>query len=215
MQNFSKRHKSASPITDKSRSGVCQKKAVETATGEYLVFIDADDYIEKTYFERLMAIAEEADMITAGYFRGEDTTCPIFDLLNAGFYHTKEQMDHIIDNMIIFACGPERGITPYIWNKLFRMDLARQVFSEINVNVFIGEDSEFIYRYLLKCDSVKISDICGYHYCDREGSIVNSKHDNYLTNLNELYLSLKKVFENHRKRFSYTAITDMDKHGYL
>lgn len=176
-----------------------RKNAIKNASGKYVVFIDADDYVEKDYFEKLLNEADETDIVTSGYFKDEDIESPVFDMIDAGLYDTKEQMDYIIDNMIIMGCGFERGITSYIWNKLFRANLAKEISQEVNTSVFIGEDSEFLYRYLLKCSSIKISRICGYHYCSREKSLVNRKHDNYLINLNEIYLSLKKVFECHKR----------------
>ena len=78
--------------------------------------------------------------------------------------------------------------------------MARQIFQEVNTNIFWGEDSEFVYRYVLACKAIKISRLCGYYYCDRTDSMVHTVHTNYLTNLNEAYLSLRGVFERHRRK---------------
>lgn len=188
-------------ITQKNQgAAAARRNALEQAHGNYVIFIDADDFIENDFLENLMQAAEDFDLVTSGYRIDQDVTHPIFDKIEKGVYRLEAELDYIIENMILCQNGSERGLTPYIWNKLYRVDLAKQVFSQINTNVFIGEDSEFLYRYVLECSSICITEICGYHYRSREGSLVHSKQEQYLTNLNELYLSLKEVFSHHRKK---------------
>ncbi len=182
-------------------AAAARRKGAEEARGEYVVFIDADDYVDTDYFEKLMGEADKGlDLVTSGCYFGEASDQPVYDLLEAGVYRSQEQLDYIIDNMILYRCGNGRGLTPYMVNKLFRTELARQVFREVNTNIFWGEDSEFVYRYVLACKAIKISRLCGYYYCDRTDSIVHTVHTNYLANLNEAYLSLREVFERHRRK---------------
>lgn len=175
-----------------------RRRAAERATGQYIVFIDSDDYIEEDYLEKMICAVNGCDLVTSGYFIDQD--CKKFDKIKQGIYAAGTQMEYIIDNMIIYQCGRERGLTAYIFNKLYRTDYARKVFLEINPKVYWGEDSEFLYRYILQCQSVCVTDICGYHYCTREQSIVHRRHMDYLSNLNELYLSLEKVFREHDRK---------------
>ena len=157
--------------------------------------------MDTDYFEKLMGEADKGlDLVTSGCYFGEASDQPVYDLLEAGVYRSQEQLDCIIDNMMIYQCGFGRGLTPYIFGKLFRTKLARQIFQEVNTNIFWGEDSEFVYRYVLACKAIKISNLSGYYYCNRSDSIVHTIHDNYLTNLNEAYLSLRGVFERHRRK---------------
>ena len=134
-----------------------RKNAAAEARGEYIVFIDADDYLDTDYFEKLMGEAEEGiDLVTSGCYFGDASAKPVYDLLEAGVYRSQEELDGVIDNMVMYQCSFGRGLTPYIVNKLFRTELARQVFQEVNTNIYWGEDSEFLYRYVLACRAIKI-----------------------------------------------------------
>lgn len=198
---YEKRDKRVQVLNQQNQgAAVARKRAVEKATGKYIVFIDGDDYIEKDYFEKLLCAAEGNDLVTGGYFIDQDRDNKVLDKIEQGIYSSPNQMEYIIDNMIIYACGSERGLTPYIFNKLYRTDYAKRVVLTINSKVIIGEDSEFLYKYVLECNSVYITDICGYHYRTREQSTVHQKHKNYLINLNELFFSLEKTFSEHYRK---------------
>lgn len=177
---------------------LARKRAVEQAVGNYITFIDSDDYIEEDYFEKMVCAVNEYDLVTSGFFN--DKGKKVFDIIEQGIYTTETQMEYIIDNMIIYQDGPKRGLTSYVFNKLYRTDYVRKVFLQINPKVYWGEDSEFLYMYVLQCKSVYVTDICGYHYCTREQSIVHRKHPDFLNNLNELYLSLERVFCEHNRK---------------
>lgn len=181
---------------------IARKNGLEKATGSYVVFIDSDDYIDIDYFEKMINAAGNCDLVTTGIVLGMNDKQLVFDVIEQGVYVGKEQLEYVIDNMIIYKCGLERGLTSYMVNKLYRTDYARRVIGQVNEKVFYGEDSEFLYRYVLECSSVHVTDICGYHYCYREQSTTHRKHDNYLTNINELYLSLKELFGRHERRES-------------
>ncbi len=172
-----------------------RKNAMAYVTGEYLAFVDSDDFIELDYYEKVVAVAEDFDLVTYGYYMdyGKDIKC--YDVISKGEYKTEAEMQNLIANMIYYKDTLDMGLTGYIWNKLFRVDIAKNVFEEINEDVFISEDADFLYRYILKSKSVLITDICGYHYRVRSNSAVHSVNEKYLININTLYLSLKEVFE--------------------
>lgn len=181
---------------------IARKNGLEKASGSYVVFIDSDDYIGKDYFEKMINAAGNYDLVTTGVILERNDKPLVFDVIEQGAYIGKKKLEYIIDNMIIYKCGSERGLTSYIFNKLYRTDYAKRVINQVNEKVFYGEDSEFLYRYVLECSSVHVTDICGYYYCNREQSTTHRKHDNYLTNINELYLSLKELFDRHERRES-------------
>ena len=181
---------------------VARRRAVEKATGKYIVFVDSDDYIEKDYFGKMLCVAKDYDLVTGGCFIDQDRDNKMLDKIEQGIYATDKQMEYIIDNMIIYQCGSERGLTPYIVNKLFRTDFAKRICLTVNSKIFWGEDSEFLYKYVLQCNSVCVTDICGYHYRTREQSTVHRKHRDYLINVNELYLSMEETFSKHYRKES-------------
>ncbi len=126
-----------------------RKNAVRYATGKYLGFVDADDYVDREMFELLIGQMENVDLVTSG-FRYVHDNLSHFDELTAGEYRTDEQMAYLIDNMILLKNSAKQGIITNIWNKLFRTDIAKDVFLKVNEHITFAEDCEFLYRYILK-----------------------------------------------------------------
>jgi len=179
-----------------------RKAGVQVSTGDYLGFVDADDYIDGEYIEKLVAFMQKADVVTAGYYIDYETSRSeaILDKLAFGYYKTDDEYRYVIENMIRWNCGEEIGVSPFIWNKLYRRNILLTVFEEVDTTLYFGEDSDVLYRYLLQAKSIYISDVCGYHYRMRSNSAVHSTDDRYLLNVGKLYWGLKSVFSKHEGR---------------
>lgn len=178
---------------------VARKVGTQLALGKYLAFADSDDYIDSDLYEQLVSHMKSAELVTSGYYEGEKH---IFDKIMPGLYETEEQMEYLYGNMIYLQESNTRGLTSYVWNKIFLTKLAKEVFKEVSDEVFVGEDSEFLYRYVLKCKSCHITRICGYHYEANEGSIIHSTNYDFLYSVTALYKSLEKDF----RKSSYKEI---------
>jgi len=186
-------------LFNQENSGVAKtrKNGANAATGNYIAFVDADDYVDLDMYETLMPYTQDADLVTSGYHQG---SADVYDVIPEGLYKNEEEREYLYGNMIHSFEKENRGLTPYIWNKIFMTDIANEVFAEINEGIFIGEDSEFVYRYALKSASCYVVHSCKYHYIVREGSAVNSVNRNYLKCVNDLYNSLEPVFSNSEYR---------------
>lgn len=184
-----------------------RKNGAGLITGEYLSFVDADDYIESDLYYRLMEQANGHDLITYKWFREEENKVRCAgDKLAVGEYKTSEDMDFLFRHLVnVSTPGGEinlkSGFAPFVWNKLFKSGIAKSVFEEINEQIDLFEDCDFTYRYLLKCKSVFITDIYGYHYRIRNGSICHTvdREGKFLNNVWRLYKSLYPVFAKHEK----------------
>ncbi len=168
-----------------------RKSGTMEAKGQYLTFVDADDYLDADLYEQLLPHMESAELVTSGYYKEGRR---FFDNIAPGAYETKENMEYLYGNMIYLQNKNIRGLTSYVWNKLFLTRIAVDVFKETSDQVFVGEDSEFLYRYVLKCRTCHITKICGYHYETNESSIIHSINFNFLNSVTALYLSLEKDF---------------------
>lgn len=173
-----------------------RKYAASLATGKYLMFFDSDDWVDDDFVGEMMEQGGNADLVTSGYFKEEIRSERFFDLFEKGLYQGEAKSD-IYRDMIYYKDTGQRGLTSYLANKRFRTDLARETFDEISEGVTIAEDSEFLYHYALKCESIRITDICGYHYRMRQGSATHAVDKRYLRNICEIYEGLSAAFENH------------------
>ena len=182
-----------------------RKNGTKHAAGEYVGFVDADDYIEPDMYKQLVDCCQNYDLVISQWYREdlEGTRCA-FDKIAQGAYTTQEDMKFVLEHLVnVSSAGGkvslQSGFTGYMWGKLFRKELAQLVFENINENLSIGEDCDFTYRYFLKCQSVLVTDICGYHYRIHQSSAVHGLDSDckYLKNTCELYLSLASAFTTH------------------
>lgn len=176
---------------------IARKVGIRQAQGQFIGFVDGDDWIEENYYEKFMRCSGQFDLVTAGYKNGYGQEVAIFDKIKQGEYSSLTEIKYLLDNVIIYEETEQHGITTFLVNKLFRTDMAKIVSDETNEKLEIGEDSEFVYRYILKCNSVLVTDICCYYYRMRENSALHSINKHYLSNINELYCSLENAFVGH------------------
>lgn len=170
-----------------------KRRGIELAEGEYIGFVDADDFIDADMYEKLLACMDGVELVTSGFFflGGEQ-----FDLFEPGIYDTEEQMQYICENMVLFEDTKNRGVTTNLCNKLFKADILKKVVESTTLDVFLGEDAEIVYKYILRCNSINVTRICAYHYEYVNTSITHSINEQYMRNVESLYFSLKKEFEN-------------------
>lgn len=164
------------------------------------MFVDGDDWIEPDMVEELVKQSKYADLVTSGVYYQEtsDRTIERYDEFLEGIYSEQSQLDEILQSMIYDEkTGYLQRLTPWCYNKLYRNDLVKAIYQEVDSDITYAEDSVFLYKYLLKCRSVAVIHQCYYHYRYREGSAVHGINNHMLTDINKVYLALEGDFRNH------------------
>lgn len=181
-------------IIEQSNSGTAESRrnGVYHAEGEYITFVDSDDYINYDYIESLVSYSEGCQLVTSGLVHGGET---LLDGVMAGEYMLSSDSP-IVRNMICLDDNITRGILTNMCGKLFDTYIAKDIINDIDPDIFYGEDGEFVYRYILKCEKVSVTNYCGYNYRVNNQSIIHSHHEDFLINVNKLYSSLKDAFNN-------------------
>ena len=170
-----------------------RKYGIRLAKGKYVGFVDADDFIDQDLFAQMHDIMARTGvdlLFSECYFGGKQRHIDFPE----GVYGSKDEMEEIYRSMIIGEDG-KGGIPTELWAKLFLKEKLEGILEEISDELFIGEDLELLFKYILRCRSVFSSKICGYHYVMNDKSLMNSVNKKYLWNVNLLYLSLAREFE--------------------
>lgn len=190
-------------IRQKNMGQMAARKAgVERATGEYLMFVDSDDWIDQGMAEFLMLHIGSADMVTTGvyYESGPEMIVDYLDQYPEGEYKG-ENKEHILKTMLYdMNTDTLQRLTPWVWNKLYRTETARRVHRSVDVDNSFAEDGVFLYHYLIACEAVKICHTCFYHYRYRADSVFHRGNPHMLSDINKAYLALEPCFRNHRLR---------------
>ncbi len=183
-----------------------RKLGLEYATGNYVGFVDSDDYIDVDLYERLVITlsncnkcGNQVNLLIYGAKKGYIEKEDIFGGIPQGDYSTTKDLEYVIDNMMTVEESDSIGVNPCMWCKIWDKYILKEVMDEMEDVLFLGEDMVCTYKHILRCKRIVVSDICGYHYRMREGSIVHSVNKRYLRNVDALYNALVKEYESHAR----------------
>jgi len=164
---------------------------LDVAAGDWIGFVDSDDWIELEMFEKLLSAAVESGKLVSvcGFVK----------------YHLNGWVEKRVFGEIPTVLGKEQALEymlsnayyeGYIWNKLFKRDLLNVRFSE---TIHACEDLLFSIQAFMHIDGVAYVDFPLYRYLIREGSSVNCINDKRLTSLLSRKYVIKLVAEISKK----------------
>lgn len=102
-----------------------RKTGLENAAGDYIAYVDGDDWIEHDMIARLYdALTEKkVDIAMCGRFEDTgDTQKSVYHGISEGRYDKQALLDIVYPNMIVNGTFFEWGIFPGVWDKLFRRE---------------------------------------------------------------------------------------------
>ena len=176
----------------------CRKEAIMNSTGDYIGFVDGDDWIEENMYERMLlyALDNDADVVTASGYRdyewGRSECERLGDTVAPGIYKVRENNFYIIKK-ILTADGRER-INGAVWSKLFRANVIKKVMPLIEKDLS-GEmdDNIIVLGAMLQSQTVCITHDVLYHHRERNESYTNSQNQYVLEQVNHAYIEMKRM----------------------
>ena len=158
-----------------------RNSGIENAKGDYLVFVDADDWIALTMIEEIMSQANVADIICFGMIQAMD----YFEKPLAWFKEKKkinqeEALNYLVENTIMTSHVPSKVYTRILFDTI-RFPEGK-----------IFEDIRTMHKIFMAAHNVLIVDKAYYYYYVRHDSISNIVK---LSNRLEWYEALKERAE--------------------
>lgn len=154
-------------VIDKKNGGIVSARnaAINVATGDFISFIDGDDWVHCQFFEVLMSVQEreKAGVVICGYERCTDIVHRA-DI-------SREVVSVLADTTTLLNDAHART---HIWGRIYAKELVPKQMD--SPNIVMGEDTAFNLLFLCKNDQRRVAIISErlYYYFQRENSVVHT-----------------------------------------
>lgn len=142
---------------------ITRNKLLDKVKGDFVLFVDSDDWIELDMVEFLVKNAQnnKVDIVSCAYVPtgGVDVNMTITKEVWNKEKVVKEFLRHVI-------------ISGALWNKLMRTSIIKDI--RFDIRVSYGEDALFCWRILQRVDRIIITDAQLYYHRVIEGSLSTS-----------------------------------------
>ena len=159
LREYERKDKRIHVIALDKNSGVATARnaGIEAARGEYLGFVDSDDYIDADFYEKLYAAAQKENA----------------DIARGNVKITKYDGTNIIDHHEIHNIQ-KYGKWYFSWQwwcAIYRAEMVTQNDIRFPAEISNGEDTVFLYTCIGYSNLIAIVPGTYYHYIRREGSL--------------------------------------------
>ncbi len=162
--------------------GVARNTGLAIASGEYIGFVDSDDFVDSRMYELLYREAEEkeCDLVTCGYYGCDDETGEI-TVYQTGYRGEFDQS--IYENPKILRVN-----SPYPWNKLYKRELLERSGFQFAKGI-IFEDLCAVFPLFLHAKKVgRVHEKLYYYIRGRKGGTISTFDERHAQIIDSLHI---------------------------
>lgn len=173
---------------------------LERATGEYVTFVDNDDWVEKDWAEKLYNAAKSnnADLAVCGFERIDLETNKVVAKDMTGYGTCVKEIVNNDDYMVF--------INPAPWNKIYKREKVKDL-RFLNFRGF--NDMIFLTSSFTKIDKIAFIPDVLYHYYLRYDSQIHNVNEQDVNNFKKYLLDLKQLYIDENKYEKMKYILDL------
>lgn len=167
---------------------------VKEARGAFIGFVDSDDFCDNDYFEVLMKpiLCENVDIAIGGYcidYSVKKINKPISsDCLKYGIYEG-ERLEIIKKEFF-----KEKGTLYWArWLRVCKKEIILSNLSLLDTMIRKGEDIGIALATLFDANKIALVNTVGYHYVQRETSIMNTMSKDEINNFDKLCTNINYI----------------------
>lgn len=167
-----------------------RKAGLGVAAGDYVLFVDADDWIDPFLAEKMVSRlnASNADVLTAAWVMHDgDTQIVDKGYMPEGLYQEGRNMDYFAAHMIYSDGIKNNGVNGSLCTKIIRRDLLKFVFERLPDGIVYAEDDFVSYACLAIGNVIEVTHVPFYHYLMQYNSVSHSRIDSFLSDLSKGY----------------------------
>ena len=155
-------------VIHRANGGVSSARnlGIENASGNYIHFLDADDWIDPEYYQAMVTVAtdSDADMVVSGFVSDNKYTKPIV-------YRDVKLKRKIADKLRLTYALTDS----YVWRYLFKADFVRTKKLLFDTNLIAQEDTLFVLNAIADANAIVTVPWVNYHYMFNENSALNNR----------------------------------------
>lgn len=177
--------------------GMARNSGIEIATGEYIAFIDSDDYTEVNAYEKLYNASDKGhyDIVYSGFYQEQnDGTFKAAELIDQ-IYNTEESIIELLGEMISSDVHVRkyRLINMAVWRSIYKASIIKQNNVKFeSERVILSEDIVFDTVLIPLCKNIRFIPQAFTHYCINESSLTHTFHKDKLQRIYNLYNALER-----------------------
>ena len=144
-------------ILHKQNAGVSEARnsGIDISSGDYIVFVDADDYLDSKYLEYMLQLASNVD---SDFCMSKNCYTKVGELPiekdNITVLSPEQATALLLSPIVIVGC----------WNKIFKRDFLTRNNLRFSSTLFYGEGLHFITRAATLANSVTVGEQRVYYY---------------------------------------------------
>ena len=197
LQEYENNDKRITVIHQDKNTGVSSGRnmALDKATGDYIQFVDCDDYIVRDATKNFVRAIEKSDvdMVISHFYRVVGDVLSLKGDIDKNIMLSREEyVEYMAENPADYYYG-------VVWNKLYKREIIEKNNIRFDENTSWCEDFIFNMEYLLNVSDIESILSPTYYYVKREGSLV-SKSINSLTNIVRMKLSVLEYYNDFYKK---------------
>ncbi|OOM79964.1 glycosyltransferase [Clostridium sp. BL-8] len=184
-------------------------------TGEYVGFVDSDDWIEQDYYKTACNIikSNEVEIACFGFYKDTDGNCIRMKnklKIDSGKLNSKQVLQYTFQRDVYPA------FSAYLWNKLYRSIFFKSIKDggyqfRLSEDIELASDIILTTNCALMANGVVYCESAYYHYFQRETSLVHSKD---IEKRKEILIAYSEVIELIEKNDKYNLINNLVKRFY-
>lgn len=175
---FSRKDPRVCVIHKENEGSVYARRAgLMKATGQYVLMVDGDDYMDSHYIENLVCAADKdaADVVVDSFMVSYSNRAFAEKMNHQVGAYRNNKLAEMKKSLIYAGTYFKFGINPALWNKLFRRDKILRYYQNVPKQLTLGDDFAVSVPFMADAGCISIIDSGDYyHYRQREASMVRA-----------------------------------------